>query len=249
MAISSLSAESRRTQLREHLAKDGALDLAIAADECGVSEMTIRRDLNELEREGLLKRVRGGAIAVPPELFERRKVSHREGKMRIATKLTALVPKHGFVAMDASSTIHSLVQEMATSEATVFTTGIETFQVLRGKAARAIISGGELEASTGALVGPVALRGLNDFYFARSFISPSGIDSELGATESTIEGAELKRALRRRSLSVVVAADSSKLSRVASVVALELSEIDFLVTELDPSDPVLDAYRAHVELL
>ena len=249
MAISSLRAESRRTQLRAHLAREGVLDLASAAEECGVSEMTIRRDLTELEREGLLKRVRGGAVAVPPELFERRRVSHREAKLRIAAKLAALVPQHGFVAMDASSTIHALVQEMPTSDATVFTTGIEAFQLLRGKVARAIISGGESEASTGALVGPVALRGLQDFYYARSFISPSGIDSELGATESTIEGAELKRALRRQSQSVVVAADSSKLSRVAASVALELSEIDLLVTELDPLDPALDAYRAYVELV
>jgi DeoR family fructose operon transcriptional repressor len=249
MAISSLSAESRRTQLRDHLAQEGVLDLAREAEECGVSEMTIRRDLSELEREGLLKRVRGGAVAVPPELFERRKVSNREAKLHIAAKLAGLLPHHGFVAMDASSTIHSLAQEMPNSEATVFTTGIEAFQLLRGKVGRAILAGGELEASTGALIGPVALRGLQDFYFARSFISPSGIDPELGATESTIEGAEMKRALRRRSRSVVVAADSSKLSRVASVVALELSEIDFLVTELDPSDPALDAYRAHVELL
>ncbi len=249
MAISSLSAENRRTQLREVLAQEGYVDLARAAEECGVSEMTIRRDLTELEREGLLRRVRGGAVAVPPELFERRKASNREAKLCIAAKLATLMLHDGFVALDASSTVHCLAQEMPASAATVFTTGIETFQVLRGKVARAIIAGGELEASTGALVGPVALRGLQDFNFARSFVSPSGIAPELGATESTIEGAEMKRALRRRSQSLVVAADSSKLSRGAAVVALELSEIDVLVTELDPSDPALDLFRSHVELL
>lgn len=249
MTISSLSAESRRAQLRELLAQEGALDLARAAEEYGVSEMTIRRDLTELEREGLVRRVRGGAVAVPPELFERRKVANREAKLRIAAKLAKLVPAEGFVAMDASSTIHCLAQEMPASDATVFTTGIETFQILRGKAARTILAGGEFEASTGSLVGPIALRGLRDFYFARSFVSPSALDPELGATESTLEGAETKRAMRAQSQSLVVAADSSKLLRAAAVVALKLTEIDILVTELDPADDALEPYRPHVEIL
>ncbi|MCW5952484.1 MAG: DeoR/GlpR transcriptional regulator [Propionibacteriaceae bacterium] len=249
MAISSLSAESRRVHLRELVAREGSLDLTQAAEVCGVSEMTIRRDLAELEREGLLRRVRGGAVAVLPELFERRKAANHEAKSRIASKLTSLFPSSGFVAMDASSTLHCLAQTLTESQATVFTTGVETFHILRNKVGRAIISGGEVEAATGALVGPVALRGLQDFCFDRSFISPSGLDSRMGATESTLEGAEVKRMLRRRSQSVVVAADSTKLSRIAPAVALEVSEIDLLVTELDPADPALDPYRGHVELL
>ncbi len=249
MSIGSLGAEVRRSQLRDALERTGAVDLAWAAEECGVSEMTIRRDLAELERLGLVKRVRGGAVSVEPERFDRRVARSRSAKLRISAKLQPLLPAHGFVALDSSSTLHFLATELAPSAVTVVTTGIETFQAVRGKVARAILAGGELEESTGAFVGPVAQRTIADFQFARTFLSVSGIDVDAGALESTLENAEVKRALRRVSSSVVVAADSTKLGLASAAVALRLDQIDLLVTELDPEDPQLDAYRDRVELL
>lgn len=249
MTVGSLGAEVRRTQLRALLDRDGSLDLAQAAAECGVSEMTIRRDLVELERHGLVKRVRGGAMAVEPERFERRTAHNRSAKLRIAAKLEDLTPTHGFLAMDSSSTIHRLAQRLSPRDVTVLTTGIESFHALRSKVARVILSGGELEEATGAFVGPVALRTVSDFHVARSFLSASGLTVDGGAMESTLDSAELKRALRRASASVVLAVDASKLGVPSAAVALRLAEIDVLVTELDPADPLLDPYRPHVELL
>lgn len=248
MPVGSLTAEVRRFRIQELLAQDGALNLARAADECGVSEMTIRRDLAELERQGLVRRVRGGALAVEAERFERRVARNSSAKARISAKLLPLLPASGFVAMDSSSTIHRLAQDLEPTAVTVFTTGIETFQALRGKVDRAVLSGGELENATGSFVGPIALRTVGDFHFARSFLSATSLDPDLGAMESTIENAEVKRALRRSSSSVVVAVDSSKLQCASAAVALRLAEIDLLVTELDPADPQLDPYRDHVDI-
>ena len=249
MTAGSLGAEARRTRIQEFLAADGALDLARAADECGVSEMTIRRDLAELERQGLARRVRGGALAVEPERFDRRAARNNGAKTRIATKLLTLVPAQGFIAMDSSSTIHRLATVLPASDLGVFTTGLETFGVVRRQVGRAVLSGGDLEQGTGAFVGPLALRAVADFHFARTFLSASGIDADRGAMESTIENAEVKRALRRASASVVVAVDASKLEAASAAIALRLAEIDVLVTDLDPHDSRLDAYRPHVELL
>lgn len=249
MAVGSLSAEVRRARLRDLLAHDGALNLVRAAEECGVSEMTIRRDLAELERQGVVRRVRGGALAVEPERFERRVARNSSAKARISAKLRPLVPGQGFIAMDSSSTVHRLAQELDPVNVTLFTTGLETFQALRGKTSRVVLAGGELDETTGAFVGPVALRTIGDFHFARSFLSASSLDHELGAMESTIENAEVKRALRRVSSSVVVAVDASKLETTSAAVALRLAEIDLLVTELDPHDPRLDPYRDHVDIL
>lgn len=249
MAIGSLAAEVRRSVLIDLLARDGAFDLATAASECGVSEMTIRRDLAELERQGQIKRVRGGAIAVQPERFERRMARNRSAKLRIASKLDQLLPATGIIAMDSSSTIHRFAEQLPESDLSVFTTGMETLHAVRGRVQRALLSGGEFEEATDALVGPQALRSLADFFFAVSFVSVAGVDPEIGATDSTLDTAEFKRALRSRSDKLVVAVDSSKFGRTAAAVALPLSEIDVLVTDLDPGDPSLDPYREYVELL
>lgn len=250
MSIGSLGAEVRRTRIRELLETGGSLDLTTAADELGVSEMTIRRDLAELERQGLVRRVRGGALAVEPERFERRAARNSTAKQRIATKLAPLVPAKGFVGLDSSSTIHRLVAELDPADATtVLATGLETFQALRARGVRALLSGGELEESTGAFVGPLVVRTIGDLHFARTFLSASGLDPQRGASESTLASAEVKRAFRRASSSVVVAADASKLATPSAAVALALADIDLLVTDLDTTDPRLDPYRDHVELL
>lgn len=249
MSVGSLGAQVRRGRIRDLLATDGSLDLTSAAEELGVSEMTIRRDLLELERQGLVRRVRGGAIAVEPELFERRAARHNTAKLRIAAKLRTLLPQQGVVAMDSSSTIHRFASEFAAPDLTVLTAGIETFQALRGRVGRALLTGGEWEEATGSFVGPLALRAVEDLHYDVTFLSASGVDPARGAMESTLENAQVKRALRRASASVVLAVDASKLGQRAAAVALPLGDIDVLVTDLDPAAEALDPYRDHLDLL
>lgn len=249
MTVGSLSAAKRQTVLADLLERDGSLDLAEAAAACGVSEMTIRRDLKRLENQGLVKRVRGGAVSVEPERFERRLAKCRSAKVKIAQKLATLIPSHGLIAMDSSTTINHLAERVGPMNVEVLTTGIENFLALRGKTQRTILTGGEMEEATGNLVGPVALRTLQDFYIARSFISISALHPEFGATDSTVETAAFKRALRQRSGSVILAVDSSKFMKTAATVSLPLSEVDLLVTELDPDDDQLDPFRDLVEVM
>lgn len=250
MTVGSLGAEVRRSRIRSLLESGGSVDISWTAGELGVSEMTVRRDLVELERQGVVRRVRGGAVAVEPERFDRRAARNNTAKARIAAKLCTLVPARGFIAMDSSSTIHRLAADLGpTSAVTAFTTGLETFQALHAQGVRTMLSGGELEDATGAFVGPVAVRAIADFHFACTFMGASGLDAGRGALESTLANAEVKRALRRASASVVVAVDATKLDASSAAVALRVAEIDVLVTDLDPADPRLDPYRDHVEVL
>ncbi len=246
--IGSLGAEVRRTLLFELLERDGSIDLSTAADECGVSEMTIRRDLAELERQGRIKRVRGGAIAVEPERFERRLARNRSAKLRIAEKLQQFLPATGVVALDSSSTIYRFAERFPDSGLNAFTNGMETFHAVRGHVGQALLSGGEFDEATGSLVGPQALRSMGDFFFSAAFISVAGVSADVGVTDSTLANADFKRALRGRTERLVVAADASKFGAMASAVALPLADVDVLVTDLDPQDPLLDPYRELVEL-
>lgn len=250
MVQRSFDVETRRAHLKSLLERDGSVSLSEVAQNYGVSEMTVRRDLAEMEQAGLARRVRGGAVAVGPELFERRRGTQGRAKQAIAQKLLPLLPRSGAVAFDASSTIHELALALEPSPISILSTGMETTSVLaRSGKARSLISGGEVQESTGALIGPLAVHSIGQFVFTRAFVSPTRVDVAHGLTESTIEGAEIKQALRRATQSLIVAVDSTKLHEAAIAKALDLAEVDLLVTELDPSAPELDRFRDQVELL
>src|SRR6516165_7904982 len=100
-----LASEERLRWLSEHLSEHGAVSIAEAAKELGVSEMTVRRALAELEERGTARRVRGGARALGPRPFEDRRHTSVRAKARIAGKLAELLPATGAVAFDASSTV------------------------------------------------------------------------------------------------------------------------------------------------
>jgi DeoR family transcriptional regulator, fructose operon transcriptional repressor len=246
---SSLDAEARRRRVRELLQVDGFVTLSEAADALGVSEMTIRRDLQQLELAGVLRRVRGGAIAVGPQLFQRRQAVAAVAKRVIAHKLLETLPVKGAVVLDASSTMHRFAADLEDTNLTVVTTGIETFSLLSGRGIHAVLTGGELERSTGALVGSAAHRTINDYVFECSYLSSTALSLELGAMESTAHGAEVKRIMKAAARRTILAVDSTKLAMVASARVFDVDEADVLVTELDPSDPELDGYRSRVELL
>src|SRR5580698_10587547 len=107
-----LDVEERLDWIRARLETTGRVQIKTAADELAVSEMTIRRDLQELEALGFARRVRGGAIAVGPVPFADRHRQRAHAKARIATKLLPLVPDTGAIGFDASSTLLRLATLM-----------------------------------------------------------------------------------------------------------------------------------------
>lgn len=240
--------EDRLAALADRLRRDGRIEIVAAAAELGVSEMTIRRDLKELEERGAVKRVRGGALAVGPQPFADRRRTAARAKATIAAKLAALVPASGAVAFDASSTVMRLAASLADArDLVVVTNGPDTFAALHGTAGvRPLLTGGELEPRTGSLVGPLACRAAGQVATSRLFCSAAAVDTGLGATETCLEEAEVKRALVAATAEVVLAVDASKLDTRAVAVSLELGDVDVLVTDLSPRDRRLRAYRSLV---
>jgi len=155
-----LASEERLHWLSQQLAEHGAVSIAEAADALGVSEMTIRRALTELEERGTARRVRGGARALGPRPFEERSHTARRAKSKIAAKLSGLLPATGAMAFDASSTVMRACAALTRAEdLTVLTNGPETFAALQHQpGVSALLTGGALDARTGSLVGPLACR-------------------------------------------------------------------------------------------
>jgi DeoR family fructose operon transcriptional repressor len=251
MVDSSVDAEVRRTAITRSVSPGQPLRIDELAELFAVSSMTIRRDLQELEARGILRRVRGGAVLRGPESFTERSRQASRAKERIATKLMTLLPRSGAIGLDASSTIHRLATHIdGEAELTVVTYGPETFQILRTKpGVRAYLTGGEQDSRTGALGGPIACLTIRQFMFSRVFLSASLLDPALGSSDDTIEEAEVKRVMADMAQHVVLAVDSSKLGGRTTARTLPLERIDLLVTELDPSHELLTPYRGHAELL
>lgn len=259
-----LATEQRLEWLRARLADAGRVRTKVAADALGVSEMTIRRDLLEMEALGEVRRVRGGAAAVGGVsvaggregvlvgglAFADRRRQRAHAKARISAKILPLVPETGAIAIDASSTLQRLAASIpGARDLTVITNGPATFEALQGKAGvHPVLTGGQLEARTGSLIGPVAVRAASTFLVSHFFTSAAAVDEHIGASEAALQEAEVKQVLTRVASRVVLAVDGSKLGTRAVASSLSWDDIDLMVTELDPLSPRLTPYRKVTKL-
>ena len=246
----SLAAEERQALLLSALREEGRVDIEEAADRFGVHPMTIRRALKGLERSGNARLVRGGAVYVGTEEFAVRQSRALTAKRRIAEKLRPIVVAHDSLGLDASTTVFQLAEQLPDVEhLLVVTYGIQAFQALQNQPnVQAILSGGELDARTGSLVGMVAQQAVERFALACCILSTTALDPQAGTMEPTIEEVGMKQALVRAADRVVLAIDSTKLAQRSAVRSVGLDRVDLLVTELDPDDGRLDPYRDVVEL-
>lgn len=242
------SQHDRLLLIEERLDADGAVRIDELADAYGVSDMTIRRDLDELEALGIARRIRGGAVAVGPEPFAERHRLNAKAKGRIAEKLLELLPDVGTIALDASSTVYRLATSIEGSrDLVVITNGLDTFLALTERPGVTVnLTGGSRESRTGSLVGPIAGRSAEDFLFDVFICSSAALDPVLGSSEASLAEAEVKRSLAGSSARIVLAIDQSKLGSRAQARMFALNEIDVLVTDLPPDSPKLDPYRAQV---
>jgi DeoR family fructose operon transcriptional repressor len=247
MALSgNLDAQRRRDELVELAGTPRGVLIDEAAELFAVSPMTIRRDLLELEAEGRVRRVRGGATAAPrARPFDARRAMRATAKRAIAEKALDLVPRSGNVAVDASTTVSTLASAIGPRDGlTAYTNSFESFQLMQPfDGVSAVISGGTAEPTTGSLVGPLSRRSIRSVYFDVFFSSADALDSTDGTSEVSLEEAEPKQAMATNAATTVVLIDSSKLERRSVARALEVREISVLITELDPRDDRLDPFR------
>jgi DeoR/GlpR family transcriptional regulator of sugar metabolism len=244
-----LAAEQRRAALRAGLSERGQLRLAEVAAEWDVHPMTIRRDFEQLEREGVAQRVRGGLLHVADDVFDRRRARALTAKRKIAAKLRDLVPPEGVIGLDASTTVHLLATSPLPENISVVTNGLAAFASLHAQpGVRTFLTGGEREERNNSLIGPIAVATVRHFLLARCFLSAAALDPAAGTSETTIEQAALKHAMAEVSGHVVLAVDASKLGQRSLVRSIDLSQVDLLVTDLAPDDARLDDYRDLVEV-
>ncbi|MFF5228542.1 DeoR/GlpR family DNA-binding transcription regulator [Dactylosporangium sp. NPDC000521] len=222
----------------------GRLTLAELATRLGVSEMTVRRDLDQLQEQGLVRRVRGGAVAldVPADEagFDVRAQWRSATKARLASATAALIAPGSTVLLDAGTTTAAVAAALATRfGAAPSPEGPLTVAVLSLQAAvrladqpgiRLLILGGESRAGERSLVGPLALSALDQLRFDTFIMSIGAVHHDLGWSEFDLDDAAVKRAALRRAGRTVVVADASKLGVQAFARVAPLSAADIFVT-------------------
>lgn len=206
-----------------------------------VSEVTVRSDLDALERRGVLRRVRGGAVprlAAPAERpFEESEVTLAAEKRAIARAAATLVSSGDTLILDVGTTTTALAHALAARDdlvdVTVFTSSLTIALALEAGHPRlsVVVTGGTLRPKQHSLVEPLAGFILDSIHAGTVFLGCNGVDVEAGITNVNLPETEIKRHMVAASQRRVVCADSSKLGQVALAHVCHLRDVDVLVTD------------------
>jgi DeoR family transcriptional regulator, fructose operon transcriptional repressor len=230
-------AEQRQQRIVDQARLAGRVDVAELAAELEVTSETVRRDLTVLERQGVLRRVHGGAIPVERLGFEpglaARDMARRAEKERIAKAAIAELPVEGSVLIDAGTTTARLAEALpANRELTVVTNGLPIALTLSVRPGLTVLLvGGRVRGRTQATVDDWARRVLADTYVDVAFIGANGISVERGLTTPDPAEAAVKRAMIAAARRVLVLADHSKVGRTHFARFGGLGDVAMLITD------------------
>ena len=233
-------AQERRKLILDRLHEKKSVVVAELSQQYGVSEETIRRDLDKLEKEGFATKSYGGAVineSVSIDMpFNVRKKRNIPGTKKIAELVGGMVDNGDHIILDASTTAVFIAKAIKDKKnLTVITNSLEIMIELSDTTDWTIISpGGSMRGGYLALVGPRMMEGLSDFRAEKAFISCKGIDMEGGFTDGNEDFALIKRAMLHCAGEKVLAVDSSKFDTVAFAHIGDVSEVDTVVTDCEP---------------
>ncbi|KWX87559.1 DeoR family transcriptional regulator, partial [Paenibacillus riograndensis] len=196
-----------------------------------VTEETIRRDLEKLEKDGILSRTYGGAMLnrhTNEDLpFVTRNALNTDMKRNIALKALDLINDGDTLMVDPSSTAFEFLKLLGNkNNLTVITNSINILHEFASSGMNIISSGGSLRHRSLSLVGPVAHDTIRRYNVDTAVISCKGIDMERGVTDSNEPECELKKYMLRQAQKVVLLADHTKFDKTAFTRLVELSSID-----------------------
>jgi DeoR family fructose operon transcriptional repressor len=238
------TAHERQQALQSLLEEHGSVVVSQLARTWGVSEMTVRRDLQALEKIGLASRVHGGAVAAGALRWRARADRARAEKERAAQQLVQYLPERGTIYLDGSTTVSLLVSALHEHAGLrVATNTPETFQALLScPGLEPVLIGGKLNRKTDNLVGPLARAAIAKLAFDAAFFSAYGLDPELGPCEPSLEDSEIKELVCARAEQHYFAINHQKLGRRAAGV-WQLPSDTVVACDLAADHPDLQPYQ------
>lgn len=250
-----MSSEERRQAIGELVRREGRAQVTELAGRFAVTAETVRRDLIDLERRGVLRRVHGGAIPVErlrfePAIAEKAGVMAAE-KKRIATAALDHIPREGSVLIDAGTTTGALADLFPNDrELTVVTNSLPIAMSLSRKPRlNLLLVGGRVRGRTLANVDDWALRSLAELSVDVAFVATNGI-SERGLSTPDVSEAAVKRAMVDAGRRVVLLADHAKVNEEHFARFARIDDLDVFVTDDGlPADQARPFEQAGVEVV
>lgn len=242
-------AVERRSRILEKLQEDKTVVVSELSELFEVSEETIRRDLDKLDKEGLAVKSYGGAVLDESNHvdmpFNIRKKTNMSGKQRMAEIFEELIPDGAHIIVDPSTTAVSIVKALKDKERlTVITNSIEVLVELTDVSGWNIISsGGTLKEDYLALVGPKAVDCISSFHVDLAIISCKGLDMAHGVTDTNELFSQVKQTMLHAAKEKILAADYTKFNRVAFSRICDVMELDKVVTDVKPQEEWLEYFR------
>ncbi|HEX3541988.1 MAG TPA: DeoR/GlpR family DNA-binding transcription regulator [Acidimicrobiales bacterium] len=234
-----MDVRTRRRALLAVMQRDGEIEVRQLAADLECSEMTIRRDLDALARDGVIRRVHGGAVAVQLRRYELpyavRALEAVEAKQRIGRAVAGLIADGETVTLDSGTTALEVARALRGRAVTVLPLGLRALlELAEDPAVRLIAPGGDVRSGELVVSGDLAEVAFERLRFDTFVLGVCGLDVVDGLTTHVPADARLKRAAVRAARRTVAVSDASKLGRVAFGHVCGLEDLDRLVTDADP---------------
>lgn len=224
----------RQLKILGMIQDNGSVQVEELARELDVSPMTIRRDLEKLQKDGLIERCHGGAVNKTEVNYAVKSISNHEQKVKIARKAAEFVWEGTTVFLDAGTTtyeIAALIMEL--QRMTVVTNDLEIARLLKSSRVELFLCGGYVLKATGSTVGYHATQMMEKFRFDTGFFGAAAIDESFHVLTPTIDKAFLKRQLASQCRQAFLVVDDSKFNRQGINLINRLEDYTGVITDHD----------------
>lgn len=238
--VDAMAGRERLMLIKQHVQSMKKVSVADLSQQCGVTEETIRRDLDKLEAEGVVTRVHGGAIwnnGTQKEgiHFYRRMTKHVKEKQEIARKAIDLLEGKQTIIADSSTTVMETLKLVPdTAEITVVTNSTEVFREFQQSSINIISIGGEFNKKSLSLQGQLAKNNITKYNVDLALISCKGLNMDKGVQDSNEGEAEIKKLMLEQAKEVALLADFSKFDQTAFVSLIDLRSVNYIITDRQP---------------
>lgn len=239
-----MEARGRRELIERRVLTDGEATFKLLALEFGVSEMTVRRDLEYLEGRGSLRRVLGGAIATtqstPEPKVNSRTLADAREKLNIASAVVGFIEPGETVVLDSGSTALAVARALVGRGLglTILTASVLVAMELHDEPdTNILMTGGQVRPGELSLVGSDCISTFGRYNCDVYVMGVAGVDLDRGITEYSPDEAAVKRAAMTASKRTIVVADAGKLGRCQLTTVAQVSDVDLVVTDAPEQHP------------
>ena len=247
--------QERLGKIVEILQAQGRVSVSELSERFGVSPVTVRNDLASLERQGLINRTHGGAVARPDSnqepAFLLRKELHSKEKELIGKKAAEYIQDGDSIALDASTTAWHIARNIkGRQELTVLTNGLFiALELSDSPGVTVVMPGGMLRSGSTSLVGDIGVSVLDRFHVQKAFFGAWGLTIQEGLTDLNQYEVEMKRILVEKSKEVIAVVDASKWGLVAFTTFAQLNQVNRVITNSSaPEDMVVSIRECGIEV-